>query len=74
MGTYIDFMGAELWHILHRVVLGEFWELTNTLALMTRRRLHNRPKITLYGICHSSAHINAVEIIWVRDIIGQNQL
>ena len=55
-------MGAEVWQILHRIVFAGFWELTNTRALMTKRRLKNLHKITLYGIYHSSAPINATQV------------
>ena len=60
--AYVAFVAAELWHIPHKVIFGRFLYLTNTWALMTRRRLQNQLKITLYGICHSSAPINATPV------------
>ena len=46
-----------------QVFFDGFGGLTNTGALMNRRKLLNPPKITLHKNCHSTAPIRALNII-----------
>ena len=45
-----------------------FLALTNTWALVTRKKLQNPPKITLRGNCHSSAAIIATHVHKVSNL------